>query len=232
MGLFPEAVFQVVLVWLAVAFPLMVTVFHHRRLAARMPDDRAYFLYFFLFFGVFMAVPLVLIGLGAAEPGRFLAAAGFTPGKWRLGLPLAAAGVPAGLLIAFIGSRDPAMQAQYPFSKRAAASPKKLAGYEIAYFFLYYIAWEFLFRGILFLPLVPLAGLVPALVIQTALSTIYHFGHPDSEVFAAMAAGIIFGLIAWATGSFFYTVIIHAAVGVGTDVFIYRRRHLRPSAAA
>jgi membrane protease YdiL (CAAX protease family) len=230
MGLFPEAVFPVVLAWLAVAFTLTATVFHHRRLAARMPDDRAYYLYFVLFFGVFTAVPLALIGLGAAEPARFLAAAGFTVGKWRLGLPLTAVGVPIGLLVAFIGSRDPAMQAQYPFSKRACASPKKLAVYEISYFFLYYVSWESLFRGIFFLPFIPIMGLVPALMIQTILSTIYHHGHPDSEVFAALAAGIIFGLIAWATGSFFYTVLIHAAVGVGTDVFICRRR--RMSAAA
>lgn len=232
MGLFPEAVFEVVLVWLAAAFTMMATVFHHRRLAARMPDDRAYFLYFTLFFSVFMAVPVVLVALGSAEPGRFLAAAGFKAGKWRLGLPLAAVGVPIALLSAFIASRDPAMRSQYPFSKRVCASPKKLAVYEIAYFFLYYAAWEFLFRGIFFLPFVPILGLVPALAIQALLSTLYHFGHPDTEVFAALGAGFVFGLIAWAAGSFFYTLAIHAAVGIGTDVLIYRRDHRRPAAHA
>jgi membrane protease YdiL (CAAX protease family) len=229
MGLFPEAVFAVTLVWTALAFALTATVLHHRRLAARMPDDRAYLLYFLVFFGVFMAVPLVLVFLGSAEPGRFLAAAGFTAGKWRLGLPLAAAGVPIGILVAVTGSGDPAMRAQYPFSKRACASPGKLAVHELAYFFFYYVAWEFLFRGLLFLPLVPALGLVPALAFQTALSTLFHFGHPDTEVFAALGAGFIFGIIAWATGSFFYTVLIHAAVGIGTDVTVYLRHHRRPA---
>ncbi len=230
MGLYPEAVPAVVFAWLAVAFGLMMTVFHHRRLAAKLPDDRAYYRYFVLFFGVFMAVPLLIVVLGSAEPGRFLAAmAGFKPGKWRLGLPLAAAGIPFCLLAAFVGSRDPVMQAQYPFSKLACASAGKFAAFEAAYVVLYYVAWEFLFRGILFFPLVPWLGLVPALAIQTALSTLYHFGHPDSEVFAALGAGFLFGAVAYATGSFFYTIFLHALVGVSTDVFLYRRFHRRPA---
>jgi len=227
MGLFPEAVTAVVFVWLAVAFGLMITVFHLRRLAARMPDDRASRLYFLFFFGTFLAVPLALIGLGSAEPGRFLAASGFTPGKWRLGLVLTAIGVPLALLSSFIGSRDPVMQAQYPFSKLACATPKKLVVHELFYFFLYYCPWEFAFRGLLFFPLVPTLGLVPALAIQTALSTLYHIGHPDTEVFAALGAGFAFGLIAFATGSLLYSLIIHAFVGISLDILLYRRIHRR-----
>jgi membrane protease YdiL (CAAX protease family) len=217
MGLFPEA---------------MMTVLHHRRLAAKMADDRAYIRYFVLFFFLFLAVPVVIVCLGSAEPVRFLAALGVSAGKSRLGLGLAAAGVPVAVLAAFIGSRDPALQAQYPFSKRVCASAKKLAGFEIAYVFLYYLPWEFLFRGLLFFPLVRVVGLVPALAVQTSLSTLYHFGHPDSEVFAALGAGFGFGLIAYATGSIFYTAFLHAAVGVSTDLLIYRRRAARAAGHA
>lgn len=233
MGLFPEAVLGVVYVWLAVAFCLMTTVFHHRRLAAKLPDDRAYYRYFLLFFGVFMAVPLLIIGLGSAGPAQFLStAAGFKPGKWRLGLALSAIGVPVCLLAAFIGSRDPLIQAHYPFSKRACASAGKLAAFETSYVILYYFPWEFIFRGLLFFPIAAALGLVPALAIQTALSTFYHFGHPDSEVFGALGAGFVFGLIAYVTGSFFYTIFIHAVVGVATDALLYHRIHRRPAAHA
>jgi membrane protease YdiL (CAAX protease family) len=229
MGLFPEAIPAVLFVWTAVAFALMMTVFHHRRLAAKMPDDQAYYRYFFFFFVMFMAVPVLIVCLGSARPMGFLSAAGFSPGKWRLGLVLAGIGVPIGALSAAIGSRDPRMKEQYPFSKRVCASAGKLAAFETAYLVLYYLPWEFLFRGILFFPLVPALGLVPALAVQAALSTLYHFGHPDSEVFAALGAGFAFGLIAWVTGSFFYTVFIHAFIGVSTDVFLYRRYSRRPA---
>jgi membrane protease YdiL (CAAX protease family) len=232
MGLFPEATPAVLFVWLAAAFALMMTVFHHRRLAARLPDDRAYYRYFFFFFVLFMAVPVLIVCLGSARPMGFLSAAGMSPGKWRLGLLLAAIGVPVGALSAFIGSRDPRMKAQYPFSKSVCASPGKLAAFEAAYLVFYYLPWEFLFRGILFFPLVPALGLVPALAVQTALSTLYHFGHPDTEVFAALGAGFAFGLIAFATGSFFYTVFIHAFIGVSTDIFLYLRHHRRPAGHA
>lgn len=232
MGLFPEAVLPAVFVWLAVAFTLMMTVFHHRRLAARLPDDRAYYRYFFLFFVFFMAVPGAIISLGSAEPARFFAAAGLKIGKGSLGLVLAAIGVPFAVLAAVIGSRDPVMQAYYPFSKRVCASAGKLAAFEAAYVFLYYLPWEFLFRGIIFFPLVTGLGLVPALAIQTALSTLYHIGHPDTEVFAALGAGFVFGLVAYATGSLLYSLIIHAFVGISLDVLLYRRIHRRTAGRA
>jgi membrane protease YdiL (CAAX protease family) len=225
MGFFPEAATPIVYVWLAAAFALMITVFHHRRLAAARPDDRAYLLYFFLFFAMFLAVPAVLILLASDEPFRALAAAGMTSGNVRRGSALVCIGAPLAVFAAFVGSHDPVMRAQYPFSKLVCASARKLAIYETAYIFLYYLPWEFLFRGLLFFPLVPAIGLVPALAVQTALSTIYHFGHPDTEIFAALGAGFLFGWIAYATGSFLYPAVLHALVGVSTDVFLYRRWH-------
>jgi len=71
--------------------------------------------------------------------------------------------------------------------------------------------------------LIPAVGLVPALSVQTIISTLHHFGHPPSEIFAALGAGFVFGLIAYYTGSFFYTIFLHALTGVATDFFIFRR---------
>ena len=127
-------------------------------------------------------------------------------------------------LAGFIGSRNPEMQKIYPFAKAVCAGARTFAGYELSYLFLYYLPWEFVFRGVLFLPLVPAIGLIPALAVQTAISTLLHIGHPDTEVFAAAGAGLIFGALAWATGSFFYPLILHAATGIATDTFLYLRR--------
>jgi len=223
-------VLTVLYVYLAVAFALMMSVFHYRTLLKKYGDYQAFLRYFALFFALLFAVPVLIVVAGSAEPGRFLASCGLTFGRAGKGLLFMGISVPVALLSAFIGSRDPVMKAQYPFSKQACDSPAKFVRYEAAYVVLYYLPWEFLYRGILFFPLIPAVGLVPALAIQTLISTLHHFGHPPSEIFAALAAGFIFGLIAYATGSFLYTVFIHALVGIGNDTFLYFRYH-RPRSA-
>jgi membrane protease YdiL (CAAX protease family) len=214
----------VLYVYLAFAFVPMMTVFHHRTLRAKHGDFRGAMLYFAAFFALFLAVPLAIILAGAARPGDVLASFGVAAGHAGTGLLLTAIGVPLALAAGFIGSRDPALREQYPFSKGACSGTRRFALYEGAYLALYYVPWEFLFRGVLFLPLVPLVGLVPALAVQTIASTLYHFGHPASEIISAAAAGFVFGLISYATGSIFYTVVLHATVGIATDTFICVRR--------
>jgi membrane protease YdiL (CAAX protease family) len=215
--------------YLALAFTLMVTVFHHRALRRGRNELRAFLLYFSAFFLFFLAVPLALILLTAADPAAFLRSTGFTLGRAGLGLVLSAVAVPLCLAAALIGSRDPALREQYPFAKEACRTPSTFVAYEVAYLLLYYLPWEFLYRGLLFLALLPALGLAPALALQTIVSTIHHFGHPDSEIWAACGVGFIFGLVAWVTGSFLYTVFIHALVGIANDTFLYLRyRRPRP----
>jgi membrane protease YdiL (CAAX protease family) len=216
--------------YLAVAFTLMVTVFHHRRLRRRRDELNAVLLYFAAFFLFFLAVPVILIVLSAADPAVFLQALGLTIGRSGRGLAFAAAAVPVCLVAAFIGSRDPAMREQYPFAKAACRTPATFAAYEAAYLIFYYLPWEFLYRGLLFLALLPALGLAPALALQAIISTLHHFGHPDTEIWAACGSSFIFGLVAWMTGSFLYTVFIHALVGIANDTFLYRRWH-RPRQA-
>lgn len=217
----------VLLLYLSLAFTLMITVFNYRRFLKKHDDFRAFLLYFFFFFLMFLALPCLIVFVTAETPLSFLKAAGFSTGKSGRGLMLMAAAVPLALLSAFIGSKDPGMKRQYPFSKSACASWKRFIFYETAYLFLYYPAWEFVFRGLLFFPFVSSVGLLVALSFQTILSTLYHIGHPDSEIFAALAAGFVFGLIAYWTGSFLYTVFIHALVGISNDTFLYFRHHRR-----
>jgi hypothetical protein len=211
--------------FLALAFALMVTVLHHRRLRRNRSELRAFLLYFVAFATLFFALPLLIVVFTTADPAAFLRAAGFTFGQAGRGLALCAVAVPVCLLAAWVGSHDPAMHAQYPFAKDACRSPGTFVAYEAAYLVLYYLPWEFLYRGLLFLALVPALGLAPALALQTIISTIHHFGHPDSEVWAACGAGFAFGMVAWFTGSFLYTVFIHALVGMANDTFLYLRVH-------
>jgi len=213
----------IVLAYLCLAYLIVLTFFHplHRRRAGR--DSQAYLLYFAAFFVFFFLLPCALLILARGETLSSLRVIGLGPGKIGRGLPLAAVGLPVTIFAGWIGSRDAAVRNFYPFSKEALRSRRAFAAYELAYVVLYYPAWEFLYRGILFFPLIPAIGLVPALGAETLLSTLYHIGHPRSEILAAVGAGIIFGLIAFWTGSFFYTALLHAAVGVSTDTFLFLR---------
>jgi len=111
------------------------------------------------------------------------------------------------------------MQEFYPFSKEAMKSPGRFVVYESAYVVLYYLAWEFTFRGVLLfglLALLPqtLAGVLTAVLLQTIVSTVFHIGHPDSEILGAFIFGLFSGLVTAATGSFLYALVLHALAGI------------------
>lgn len=220
----PSLPLALVYLQLVLALTLLTTFLHFRRLRKTREELAAVRLYFLAFFGLLLAAPCLIVVLAASDPLSVLASWGWTFGRADRGLAILAAGLPLAVLSGFIGSRDPEMKKMYPFAKVACADRRRFAGYEISYLLFYYLPWEFVFRGVLFLPLVPAVGLIPALVVQTVISTLLHIGHPDTEVFAAAGAGFLFGAIAYLTGSFFYTFILHAAVGMATDTFICRQR--------
>jgi membrane protease YdiL (CAAX protease family) len=209
---------------LALAMTLLATVLHFRRRRETRGELRAVRLYFLAFFVLALALPCVIVATTAGRPLETLTMFGWTFGRSGLGAVLVLAGLPLSVLAGFIASRDPGLRKMYPFAKAACADAGTFVRYELQYLVLYYLPWEFVFRGVLFLPLVPAIGLVPALVVQTLVSTLLHIGHPDSEVFAAAGAGLAFGLIAFLTGSFFYTLVLHAATGMATDTFIFLDR--------
>ena len=212
---------------LLVGLILVASVFHFRRSRGKPDAERAAVRrYFVAFFVLLLALPCGLAILASPRPGETLAAIGWTPGRLSLGLALTLAGLPLAVLGGFVGSRDPEMRRFYPLAKAAFADARTFAGYEISYVLLYYLPYEFVFRGVLFLPLIPAIGLGPALAVQVTASTLLHIGHPRSEVLAAVLGGLAFGLIAYFTRSFLYTLALHAATGISTDTFLFlgRRR--------
>jgi membrane protease YdiL (CAAX protease family) len=209
---------------LALAFTLLLTVFSRRQLSVRRDEYRATLLYFGFFFLLLFALPAAAILIINKAGMEVLGDIGLRFGRWKLGLALAAAAVPLALAGALVGGRDKGLSEFYPFAPSACRGGKRLVLYETAYLILYYLPWEFVFRGLLFFPLAGAVGLLPALAIQTMLSTLYHIGHPDTEIAASLAAGFLFGLIAYHTQSVLYTTAIHAMFGIATDLASCRRR--------
>jgi hypothetical protein len=217
---------------LALSFTFLSTFLSHRALRKRFASDLpAFLLYFAFFFLLLFAVPLVFLLLAGVGTGLTPAALGLRIGNLKAGLLSCLVAVPLVIITLSNSARDPVIRAWYPFSKDATRSRGRFVLYEAAYILLYYFAWDFVFRGLVQFSLVHLlarglGGTIVAIMAQTLLSTLYHLGHPDGEIWGAFAVGIIFGIIAAMTGSFLYGFLIHAVIGVANDLYItrYNRR--------
>jgi membrane protease YdiL (CAAX protease family) len=155
--------------------------------------------------------------------------------------------LPVCVAIGAIGATDSGgLGSFYPYSRDLIGRVREAGiapfiGHYAAYFFLYYVPWEFFFRGFLLFPFLAAAEsalgpesaeddetrkaarsvlLAAVVLFQTIPSTMIHFGHPLSELASAVAAGLIFGVLAWKTRSIVPGLFLHAAMGLGTDLFI------------
>ena len=145
-------------------------------------------------------------------------ALGLTVGNWKTGRWLLLAGMPVALLVGFLSADSPALAAEYPLGPvtRALGSflPHAL-GYLV-----YYVGFEFFFRGFLLLGLQERLGARRANLLQSVLAVIIHAGKPISEVAGAFPGSLVFGWLTLRTGSIWYSVALHWLVGVSLDWYI------------
>jgi membrane protease YdiL (CAAX protease family) len=167
-------------------------------------------------FVLFLIVPVGALKLLTRESLREL---GLGLGDWRFGVIWV---IPLGLVImavsAMVASVQPDFQATYPMAKSAVTSTERLVVYELAYGLLYYLAYEAFFRGFVQRGLAKHIGDHPAILVQTAMTTLLHIGKPLNEIWSALAAGFIFGVIVVRTRSIWPLFVIHWALGVMTDL--------------
>jgi len=78
-------------------------------------------------------------------------------------------------------------------------------------------AWEFLWRGFTLFGLGRHIGPGPAILLQAVPFTILHFGKPFIETLASPLLGIVYGIVSWRTGSFYYAVLMHLYTFVLTN---------------
>jgi len=144
---------------------------------------------------------------------------GLGPGRWRRGLVWLAVGLPIAVLAGRIAAADPAMQAVYPLDRSLTSEASVFVPHALRNF-LYYGAWEVLFRGVLLFGLAGRIGRGAANAAQTGLSVTAHFGRVMTETLSAVPAGLVFGWIDLRVGSIWYIAIVHWAIGTSMDWFI------------
>jgi len=170
------------------------------------------------FFLLMFIIPLFLIRLILKKNLREF---GLAAGDSRYGFSFIAVTFPLLVVpLIYIASRMPDVRLEYPLVKMLMVQHDLVIGYELIYVLFYYLAWEFYFRGFLLFGLKERFGNMNAVLIQTISSCLVHIGKPEGEIIGSIIIGILFGAIALRTRSIWYVFILHAAIGVLTDVYI------------
>lgn len=162
-------------------------------------------------------IPLAIIIFIFKEP---LKDYGFTIGDWRNGLPLTMILIALMTLLLYPSSNMPDFQRVYPFDKEAGNSMIAFLRFEGLRGLLFYTTWEFFFRGFMLFGLRKHVGDWLAICIQTIPSCLWHIGLPAGEIFASIAAGFLFGIIALRTQSILWVFALHYAIGVMLDLLV------------
>lgn len=181
-------------------------------------DDTAYrdkqynsYLYHHLMTLVFLGLPLLLARpLGIADIGFDL----FKLGDWKWGLKWALIACVGMILPTWISSYDAQFLNEYPLAHSMFDNAGWLVLFALSYV-LYYIGWEGFFRGFMGFGFIKV-GYRPfvALMIQVSLSCIIHIGKPDMELTGSIAGGIIFGVLAYRSGSLLWPFLFHLFLGL------------------
>lgn len=181
-------------------------------------DVYAYLLEYLSFFLLMLLAPL-LIAVVSGRSSVLHSLFSFKGQRknllWAL-LAIAVIVVPS----AYHASTLPSVQAEYPLPGTLMQDQQPLITYFLGLFFLYYLPWEFFFRGFLLFGLKEKYGTMPAILIQTISSCLVHIGKPTPEIIGSIPFGIIFGMIAIRTKNIWIVVLLHAALGIFTDLFI------------
>ncbi len=128
---------------------------------------------------------------------------------------------PLFLVGGYISSRTPAVAAYYPINDAACDSAGAFAAHA-GWYLLFYLGWEFHFRGFVQFGLRDSLGATNAILIQVMASALLHFGRPDVETFASILGGILWGWLAFRTRSILSGLGQHYLLGISLDFFLCR----------
>ena len=213
--------------WLLVSAPILITIYRYYgcpeafyRFIGDSGTSEIYSIFwqFGIFFLLMMVIPLLSTRLFRELD---LSAMGLGLGDYKTGLKLVVVALPFIVLpIIYFAADMPELRSEYPLAKILLQDHSWILPYELSYILFYYIAWEFFFRGFLLFGLLPKFGAMHAVIIQTISSCLIHIGKPEVEIIGSIVVGIVFGAVALRTRSIWYVFMIHAAIGVLTDLFI------------
>jgi membrane protease YdiL (CAAX protease family) len=215
--------------WLILAAAVVLTLFHYFNRADTigvlrggggwLPLTRTPVAGWLHYVGAALLLGVVPVVLAVATRAARLGELGLGIGRAREASRWLLVGIPLAIVAGRIAAASPMMRDVYPLDPGVSASLAAFVPYALLEF-LYYGAWEVLFRGVLLFGLAPSTGASAANVVQTALSVTAHFGRPLVEAMSALPAGILFGWLSLRLRSIWYVALIHWLTGVSMDWWI------------
>ena len=134
------------------------------------------------------------------SPGDF----GFGLGDRKTGILLTLLGVLLMTpIIWYLGTREIGMRTYYSYAQDGLIWKKAL---EI-------FGWEYLFRGWILFGYAKKFG-PDAIWLQAVPFAVAHLGKPEVETLSTIFGGFAFGWVAWRTGSFMYSFLIHWFIAI------------------
>lgn len=165
-------------------------------------------------FIIYFLLPLLVILLVHRRPLRGF---GLGLGDWRFGLKVSALFYLVMLPILWVVSDMQMFQQVYPHAASVRSDWTLLLIYEAA-FLLYFIGWEFIWRGYTVFGLAPHTGPAVAVFVQMIPFVILHYGKPLPETIGSIVAAIALGALSLRVRSFWYAVLIHWSVMFTIDL--------------
>ena len=169
-----------------------------------------------------LAAPALLLALVGID----LRHVGLRLGDLRFGIGAAIGLVVIAVPLMYVGSFDKGLEATYPWAGAWVGSNLATIVAWALLYALYYIAFEFFYRGFLQRVVADAWGAPQGVWVQTIAATLIHLGKPMTEVIAALPASLLFGLIALRSRSILASTIIHLAIGLSIDLFVLAHQGL------
>jgi membrane protease YdiL (CAAX protease family) len=114
--------------------------------------------------------------------------------------------------LTYSSAKKPKNLVNYP-QIRAKVWSKKMLFTNALGWFLYLFGYEFLFRGVLLIPLIEPLGMWPAIAINIALYSATHIPKGLDETFGAIPLGFVLCLLTLSSGTIWIAFIVHLVIG-------------------
>ena len=201
------------------------TIAPHLGLSQANQELCSYLYWFYAAFVLLLAFPMAAHRIARRfDPAHAAPTLGWTLGDRAIGKPITILFLSVMLPIVAVCALLPSFQSYYPIYTMADRSWTIFLLYEASYA-IYFLAWDWFFRGFLTLGLEKQLG-VWAIFVQMLPFLYAHLGKPGLESLSSIAGAIALGWLAWRTRSAWYGVMVHAVTAVSLDLFVVGYRHL------
>ncbi|MBN1399157.1 MAG: CPBP family intramembrane metalloprotease [Bacteroidetes bacterium] len=171
------------------------------------------------YFSAFVLLGLTSVAVIKLIFKESLADYGLRIGDWKFWLPAALLIGIVMVGLSYLSSKNPQYIAEYPLYKGAGDSLMQFIIHAFAYL-VFYISWEFYFRGFMQTGLMTRFGVWGAILVQVAISCIVHIGKPDSEIYSSIIGALLWGILVYRSKSIWPAVATHWLLGISLDFFI------------